>query len=378
MALIVVAAAGVVAARPAPPAQAGEPVPLGMPAVLPGTPMPLPEPPSDVRWSVAIPAAPSTSPLIAGEHVLISYLPGIVAAHRVSDGGKVWQAELRPDQPLVADGGMAFVAAGEAIHARRLADGAEAWRAPVGTLTAPLLAKEGWVIAATAGRLTALRASDGSAVWSVEAPLQRAAAAISGNTLFVPAVDGRLRMVDLATGAVGWERRLGGSPGEPLVVGDEIFVGASDKRFYSIDAEDGEIEWNRSVGATIRGRAAADSEHVVFAALDNTVRGLDLHNGHQQWQSPLAFRPLTGPVVAAGTVFVSGSGVEVHMLRIEDGSSGGKVTLPAKMAVAPGLRESDFGVSISAITGGLDESWSLLLTRPVRIPPLAAATATAR
>ena len=370
--LIVAAAVAIPAARQAPAAQTGDTAPLGMPATLPGTPLPIPEGPPDVLWSVPIAAAPATSPLIAGDHVLLSHLPGIIAAHRVSDGARVWQTDLRPDQPLVADGGMLFVAAGEAIHALRIADGAVAWRAPSGALTAPLLAREGWVIAAGAGRLTARRASDGSQVWSVEAPLQREASALSGNTLYVPTVDGRLRMVDLATGAVGWERRLGGSPGEPLVVGDEIFIGASDKRFYCIDAENGEPKWNRRVGAAIRGRAAADTEHVVFAALDNTVQALDLTNGHQRWQSRLTFRPLTGPLVAAGTVFVSGSGFEVHMLRIKDGVSGGKVTFPARLAVAPGLRESEHGVAITAVTGGLDESWSLLLTRSVRIPAVIA------
>jgi glucose dehydrogenase len=370
-ALIVTSAAAALTAAQVPVAPTADASGVqGLPAVLPGTVLPLPEAPPDTLWSVPIAAAPITSPLIAGEYVLISHLPGIVAAHRVADGQHVWQRELNPEQPMVADGGMLIVASGEAIHALRIADGVMAWRASSGKLSAPLLAQDGWVVAAGAGKLTARRTTDGSIVWSVDAPLQREAAAISGNTLAVPGVDGRLRMVDLATGAVTWERRLDGSPGPPLVLGDSIFLGASDKYFYCIDAGSGEIEWKFRVGASIRGRAASDGEHVYFTALDNLVRALNFDNGAQRWQTGLAFRPLAGPIVAGGTVFISGSGNEVRMLRAATGGGGGSVTFPARLAVAPGLLESPYGVAISAITGGLDESWSLLLTRPVRLPPL--------
>lgn len=342
----------------------------GVPAVLPGTPMPLPEAPPTTLWSVAIPAAPITSPLIAADHVLVSYEPGIIAAHRVADGTQAWQATLTAEPPLVADGGMLLVASGGAIHALRIANGAVAWVAQAGALTAPLLARDGWVLSATASTLTARRTSDGSVVWSVDAPLQREAAAISGNSLFVPSVDGRLRMLDLTTGAVIWERRLGASPGEPLVIGDSVLFGASDKYFYSIKARDGGDGWKSRVGAAFRGRPSTDGERVYFTALDNLVRGLDLRRGQQRWQTGLPFRPLTGPVVAGGTVFVSGSGTEVRMLRAESGASGGAVSFPARLANAPGLLESAFGVEIAAVTGGLDESWSLQLTRPVRIAPV--------
>ena len=373
MALITVAAAAALAATQTPSAQDPDAGVQGMPAVLPGTPVPLPEAPPDILWSVPITAAPVSSPLIAGDHIVIAHLPGIVAAHRILDGQLVWQAELNPEQPLVADAGVLFVVSGEAIHALRIADGAVVWRTPVGTLSAPLLAEAGWLIAAGAGKLTARRGSDGTEVWAVAAPGQRHAAAISGNTLIVPGIDGRLRMRDLATGAVTWERQLGGAPGEPLVVGEAIFVGASDHSFYKLRAGSDQITWKIRVGAPILGRPSSDGERVFYTARDNMVRAVDIGHGHQRWQTALTFRPLAGPVVAGGTVFLSGSVSQVRMLRAADGSAAGAVTFPAKLAVAPGLARSDFGVSIGAITGGLNESWSLLLTRAVRAPPLTAA-----
>lgn len=349
------------------------PAPLGPPDVLPGTPVPLPEAPPDIVWTVPIAAAPITSPLIASGHVLITHLPGIVAAHRAVDGERVWQTELSPEQPLAADGGNVFVVAGEAIHALRIIDGSVAWRAPTGTLTAPLLAKDGWVIASSGAKLKALRASDGTEVWTVEAPLQREASGISGDVLFVPSVDGRLRAIDLPTGRTTWERRIGGAPGEPLIVGDDLFVGASDRRFYSLDAVTGEERWTVSrIGAAILGRPSSDGERVFFAAVDNMIRAHDLDNGAQKWHAGLNFRPLGGPVTAGGSLVVTGPGTEIRLLRTADGRPAGSVSLPAKLAIAPGFAASDHGVEIAAITGGLEESWSLSLTRPVRALPLSA------
>lgn len=370
--MVLVVAAAAVAARQAADLQTGATALEGMPAVLPGTPLPSPEAPPDILWSVSIAAAPATSPLIAGEYVLISHLPGVIAAHRVLDGRQIWQADLNPEQRLVADSTMLFVASGEAIHALRLTDGAVAWRAPAGTLTAPLLAQDGWVIAASAGTLMALRTSDGTVVWTSEAPPQREAGAISGNTLFVPSTDGYIRALDLGTGKRIWQHRLGGEPGEPLVAGNRLFLGAADKAFYSLNAATGEERWRIRVGASLRGRAATDGERVFFAALDNMIRAVDFGHGAQRWQVGLGFRPLTGPVVAGSTVFIVSPTNDIRMLRVLDGRTAGSVVFPAKLAVAPGMRESDFGVAIAAITGGLEESWNVLITRPVRAVPATA------
>lgn len=344
----------------------------GLPAVLPGTVLPPPEAPSDILWTTQIAAAPTTSPLMAGEQVLLSHLPGVIAAHRVSNGDQVWRKELVPEQPLAADDKLLFVAAGEAVRALRLVDGEEAWLAPTGTLTAPLLVKGGWVIAANATKLTALRAADGTAVWTIDAPAQRERAAISGDTLFVPSNDGFIRARDLKSGRVIWEHRLRGQPGEPAVVGESLLLSGTDKALYKLSAANGEQSWRYPVGAGIRGPVASDGERVFVAALDNMIRALDLDNGSLQWQVGLKFRPLTGPVVAGGTIFITSPGTDVQMLRAVNGTPAGGVTFPAKLAIAPGMQESDYGVAIVAITGGLEESWNLLITRPVRAVPATA------
>ncbi len=342
----------------------------GMPATLPGTPAPVPHAPTTIAWTVPVAAAATTSPLIVGDLVIVAHLPGIVAAFRRADGAPSWRAELNPQQPLASDGTLLFVASGEAIHALRTADGSVAWRASAGTLTAPLLVKDGWLIDATAGKLTARRATDGSIVWTAEASLQRESAAISGNDLFVPLVDGRVLARDLTNGRIRWERRLGGAPREPLVVDEAIFLGADDKMFYSLHARSGEIEWRMRVGSGIRGRASTDGARVYFAGLDNLVRAVDRWNGAQRWHTGVPFRPLAGPLVAGGSIFVLGAGTQMRVLLAADGANAGSITFPARVALMPAFSETSGGVILAAVTGGLEESWKLSLTHAIPVSPI--------
>jgi outer membrane protein assembly factor BamB len=345
------------------------PAPTGAPATLPGTPIPPPPAPSMIAWTVTLPAAPAVSPIIAGDTVVVSYLPGIVAGLSREDGRELWRVDLTPEQPLVADGSTVFVAAGEALHAIRLSDGSTAWHSPSGTLTAPPVVKEGWLLAATKGKLTARRAADGSEVWTVDSGVQREPAAISGDVLFISLAGGSLVARDLPTGRIRWERRLAGDPAEPLVFGDDVFVGASDKAFYCVDAKSGEVEWPMRIGATIRGRAAADNERVYFVALDNLVRAVDRTDGAVRWHTPVPFRPVVGPIVAGGSVFIAGSSGELRILLGSSGASAGAVTFPDRLALAPGALETKDGIVFAAVTGSLQESWKVSLTLPMATVP---------
>jgi outer membrane protein assembly factor BamB len=337
----------------------------GVPVPLPGTPIEAPSAPATIAWTTDIPAAPTVSPVITADRVIVAHLPGIVSAFDRTDGRPLWRVDLQAQQPLATDGTLVFVPAGEAIHALHTSDGSLAWRVSSGRLTAPLVVKEGWIVGPVEGKLIAWRSSDGHAVWTVDAPLQREAAAIAGDVLYVPVVGGHLVARDLPDGRIKWDRPLGGNPVEPLVVNDDVFVGASDKRFYCVDAGSGAIESVRWVGAVVRGRATTDGDRVIFVALDNLVRAIDRGDGALRWQKGVPFRPLSGPVVAAGAVFVAGSGADMRILRASDGTAAGSMAFPGRHAVAPGVLETGDRVVFAVVTGGLEESWKLSLTVPL-------------
>lgn len=317
---------------------------------------------------MAIPAAPSTPPVIFGERVFISTLPGLISAHDLKNGQEVWRASLGPDQPIVVNGERLYVAANETVQALQASDRAVAWRAPTGKLTAPLIVKDGWVIATSATGMVALRESDGTVVWQRAPTPQRERGAIDGNTLFVPLANGRLQAVNLADGATLWERRFAGSPAEPLVVGDRVYVGASDKQFYCVKTSSGDVDWKMRVGAEIRGRAATDGERVFFVALDNLVRAVDRGSGAQRWQKGVPFRPFAGPSVSGTSVFIAGPTTDVRMFRARDGSEAGTIPFPEALVVAPAVGSAAATeVVVAGVTGGLNEAWKLWLASPV--PP---------
>ena len=316
--------------------------------------------PPGVRWTVALPAPPASAPVIAGNRIFLSTLPGVLRVLALHDGRELWQQAINADQPVVVEGERVYVAAGEAIHALGVTDGALAWRAPTGVLTAPVLVKDGWIIAASAAKLFAIRASDGQVIWSLDSGPQRERAAISGDLLFVPLASGFMRAHDLSTGAVRWERRLAGAPAEPLIVGDRLYAGATDKRFYRMKTQDGENDWPPiRVGAMVRTQAAADGERVFFAGLDNTVRAVRRSGGSQKWLRGVPFRPFEGPKVIGPAVVVAGNTTEVRLLNILDGRDAGKIIFPEPLALAPAFGVLDDGVVAAGVSGGLTEAWKL-------------------
>lgn len=332
-----------------------------LPTTLPGTVVPLSEPPSSVWWSVPLPAGANGAPVIAGAHVYVTRLPGTIAAYRTDDGREAWTAELIPEGPLAVDGDLVVVPSTDALHALRGSDGQTVWRAPVGRLTAPLLAKDGWVIAASSSKLTALRASDGGQIWSVDTGPVRERGAILGDLLFVPLATGAVEARALTTGEVKWTRRFSGAPQEPLAIGDRVFVGATDRRFYALDMESGEVEWPYRVGASIRGAPVTDGERVYFVALDHLVRALDYSDGALKWHTGVPFRPFTGPVLVGTTLVISGAVEELRLFPARSGTPVATIPLQQDLAVPPAVGVVKGTPVVAAVTGSLAESWRLTL-----------------
>lgn len=330
--------------------------------------------PSELRWSVTIPARPSAPPVLGGGRVFLPLQSGLIIAYGTADGAEAWRTGLRADQPLAVDAGRVFVASGEAIHALSAETSAVLWRAPAGTLSAPMLAQNGWVIAASAGSLAAFRSADGTKVWGRETGPQRGRPSIEGDNLYVPLDDGRLLALDLRTGATRWERHLSGqgrdgSPAlsEVLAHPDRVFVGASDGRFYCVSAADGSILWRFRVGAILRGRPASSGTRIFIATMDNTVQAFDRTAGQLLWHPSVPFRPASA-LVLGGAVVVPGTASEVRAFDAA-GHPAGQIKLEDALAVPPAFEDASAGPLMAAVTGSLNGEWKLLLMEAPRGVP---------
>lgn len=326
--------------------------------------------PTAIRWSDAIAARPVAPPVIAGSMIVVALQSGTVVARLVADGKEAWRVELSADQPLTADAERVFAAAGEMIHALNAATGALAWRAPSGTLTAPLLVHEGWVVAATAKGLAAYRAADGSKVWSRESGAQRSRASIEGDNLYVPLEDGRLLALDLRTGTERWVHPFAEAPAEVLAFADRLYLGVGDEYFYCLDAETGATSWRYPTGSALLGRPAADKARVFVVGLDNMVRGFDRRTG-AAWRARTPYRPTTGPVVVGSSVVVPGTETELRAFDAASGRQNGQIKLEERPAVPPAFGESAGLVVMAAVTGSLTGQWKLaLLGPPAMVVPI--------
>ena len=307
-------------------------------------------------------------PVIGGDQIFIVLESGIVAAHRLSDGAESWRVELRTAQPVGFDGSRVFVAAGDAIHARDAATGSVAWVAPVGAVTAPMLAQDGWVIVAAGSVVSALRADDGMKIWSREIGVPHARATIEGNNLYLPLENGHLRALELQTGNDRWTRAFTGAPSEVLAFSDRIYVGAADQRFYALEADDAGRDWWQRIGAVLRGRPAAEGSRIFITSIDNMLRAYDRDDGALLWHRSLPFRP-AAPAIIGTSVVVPGNSAELRVFEAATGKPAGQIKLEQSLVMPPAFATSDGAPVMAALTGGISGDWKLVLTAPPAPPP---------
>lgn len=317
--------------------------------------------------------------MIDGPRLFVVLQSGIVAAHLLADGREAWRVELRTDRPVAADDNRVFVASGEAIHALNAETSEVLWRAPVGTITSPLVAHQGWVVAVTGAGVTALRAADGSKVWSRSTGAQRERATIEGDNLYLPLDDGQVLALDLQTGAERWSSRFTGPLSEVLATADRVYVGSADKYLYCLNAGTGRWTWDGWrvwIGAPLRGRPAADETRVYVSSMDNALRAYDRRDGALRWHETVPFRPTRGPAVIGSRIVVPGTAAELKAFDAATGQPSGQIALPSEPAVPPGFTASGAETIVAAVTGSLGGEFMLLVTQaPLPSIPLAPLTA---
>jgi outer membrane protein assembly factor BamB len=324
------------------------------------------------KWSIELSTAVAAAPVADGDRIFLALRTGHVVAIQASDHRELWRVERNVTSPSAAAGGLLFLAAGDAIEALRGDDGASAWLVPRVTPAAPLVAAGGLVYAVTAEEIIALRAKDGAIAWRRPAGGVKQAPAIDGDRVYLGAEDGRIVAMDVADGTPRWEAWV------PLGVtaihagGARVYAGAGDKHLYCHDARTGNRQWPRRIGALISGAIAVDDERVYFVALDNVVYALDRGSGNQKWKTALDRRPIAGVRVVGHIVFVPVAAAELTMLYDRTGARSGTLTLRGETSreTPPAIRETDAGLELFVVTGGLSNQWHLTHIGPAGELPI--------
>ncbi len=282
------------------------------------------------RWRITLPDSPSAPAAYDPTRAYIPLRDGTLMAIALADGRTLWTVDAPTTLRPAAGDMLLFVAGEKEIRALHVADGREQWRAAMDNANVALLFDTGWLFVGTAnGSLVALRASDGELLWKLDmgTPLS-ALPAPSGESIYLPLSDGRLMAADLQTGQALWTRKLAGAPAEILALDDRLFVGSNDNYFYCISAKDGGIRWRWRTGGDIVAPAVVDEARVYFMSLDNVLRALDLYNGSQRWQRPLANRTMGGPLRSGSLIVVAALAPQLQAYQRIDGKPAGTSPVP--------------------------------------------------
>jgi outer membrane protein assembly factor BamB len=247
----------------------------------------------------------TAGPVIAGGRVFAVDAFGIVSAHALDNGGRIWRTDTsREDESAGAVGGGAAFADGVLYVASGLAD------------------------------VLALDPADGSIRWRVRIPSPaRGAPAVAGGRIFVPTVENQLLALSIEDGRRLWTHRAQaittlplGMP-TPAVEGEAVVAGFATGELTALRATDGRVLWGESLGGVantsladivgITGYPVIDRGRVLASGLGNTTIAVDLRSGRRLWER--AFGSGVGPAAVGDWVFAVTRGGDALALGREDG-----------------------------------------------------------
>lgn len=337
--------------------------------------------PITAKWSIELATAVVNQPVADGDRIFLALRSAHFAAYSAADGKPLWRVDKNVSSPFAAADGLVFVSAGDAVEALRATDGATAWLVPRLKTAAPLVVDRGLLFAVTSDEIVAIRVKDGSIAWRQPAGGVKEPPAIDGEQLYLGADDGRITAMDVADGTLRWEKPVFVPGGVTAIAagGGRVYAGGGDKRFYCLDGRRGGIKWSSLAGAIVSGHIAVDGERVYFSALNNVIRALDRDTGNQRWKAAVNRRPIGGVGVLGHVVFVPVAGNELIMFYALDGARSGVIPLPGEPSrdTPPALRETDAGLELFVVTGGLSNQWHLTHIGPAgeaALVPLASLT----
>lgn len=293
----------------------------------------------DLRWLVAFDAPPAAAPTYDAGTAYVPLRDGALVAVDLERGAVRWRRELATSIAPASGEGLVFVAADGRVEALASSSGSARWRTPLPGRLVTVTWDTGWLLCSTeGGDFAALRASDGELVWRAtlgKALVAPPAAALDRVYL---ALDGaEIVSLNLATGEKGWTRTLSGRITGISAVDRQLIVGTTDNAVFSLDLESGRQRWRWRVGGDASGTATSDERHIYFVARDNVLRAVARGGGSLRWTAELSARPLGGPQVFEGLVFVP----LATSIAVFDPATGKPLaTIPAsgELSTAPHLR----------------------------------------
>lgn len=284
---------------------------------------------------------------------------GTVTALDISNGKKIWKAEL----DVQVSGGVGYGAGlvmvgtieGE-VYALAADSGAVLWTGQVSSEVISSPKSNGEIVAVQTidDRLFALDAATGEEVWQHDgdAPILSvrgtSESVVTDNMVLTGFDSGKLGAFNPDNGSLIWESRLAvpkgrtelermvDIDGEPLLVGDVIYAVTYQGRLGALSRGTGRSLWFQD--SSSHHAPAYSLEQVYVTEDEDAVRAFKAGSGQPVWTNDQLFlRQVTGPAKLAGTIAVADGEGYLHLLDPVDGHFIGRTKVNGSGVSAPML-----------------------------------------
>ena len=294
---------------------------------------------------------------VVGSTVFIAGSDGSVAAVDARNGADLWRASV--GSPLAAGVGSdgkiaAVVTQGNEVVA--LLEGREIWRQKLGAqaYTSPFVAGGRVFVLAADRSVTAFDGQTGKKLWAQQRPndplvLKQSGVLLAVGDTLVVGLAGRLTGLNPSSGILRWEAPIASPRGvndiERLVDlvgrvsrdGDVVCVRAFQASVGCVNAARGNLLWSKPARGSqgIHG----DDTRVFGTESDGVVQAWRRADGERVWSTDaLRYRSLTSPLVVGRSVAIGDFAGVIHLLSREDGSMLSRLTTDGSaIAAAPVL-----------------------------------------
>ncbi|WP_207458442.1 PQQ-binding-like beta-propeller repeat protein [Azospirillum sp. SYSU D00513] len=311
-------------------------------------------------------------PVVAEGRVYAMDAESHVAALDAAGGRSLWRIDTRPDgeRGRATGGGVAFAGGrifastgyGEVL-ALSPADGRVIWRKRVaGPVRGAPTVMDGRVYVVTLdNQLVALSVDDGTEIWTHQGILEAAgilgtsSPAVTGTLVVAAYSSGELYGLRPENGRVAWQENLasvrrGGAlsnladiRGLPVIDRGRVFAISHGDRMIAVDERIGARIWEADIGGTQTPWSAGDflfvltnnAEVVALTREAGRVRwiaALDRFEDPEDRDGPIVW---SGPVLAGGRLWVTGSHGQMLALSPANGSVAGRYPLPSGTYLPP-------------------------------------------
>ncbi len=326
-----------------------------------------------VAWSFMTGGAVRSSPVVAGDLLLVGSSDGFLYALDREGAAERWRFEVGSSvtsSPAV-DGGLAYVGdRANRFYAVNLASGSVRWTVETGADVPWPWGHEGWdyftsspvvagdlvIVGSGDGNVYAFDARSGTERWRGSTGGRvRASPSVADSSVYVGSTDGVFYAFDLATGAVHWTYETEGVAHDAATFGFDrksiqstaavsdarVFFGSRDGGVYALERSTGSLVWRtgHETSWVVGSPALTDAGVCVGGSDGQFLECLDRATGELVWQIPTGARVFSSPAAAGDVLFVGSHTGALDAIEVASGARRWSLPLGAEVLSSPELAD---------------------------------------